>query len=92
MTNLQKRILTSLVILPLSIFISKFIYVALFSLASYLALVIIISLNLREKRNSFFYLIMSFFTLHISYGMGSLMGIFSLVNKYAISKYIKGDR
>ena len=71
----------------LSLFFPKFIFVGLFSLASYFALVIIISLNLREKENSFFYLIISFFTLHISYGMGSLMGIFSLVRKY-----IKGDR
>ena len=68
-----------------SLFIPKFIYIGLFSLVSYFALVIIISLQLRKKENSFFYLIMSFFTLHISYGMGSLMGIFSL-----ISRYIKG--
>ncbi len=80
-------VLSLLFPLLLSIFLPKFIYVGLFSLASYFALVIIISLNLREKENSFFYLIMSFFTLHISYGMGSLMGIFSLVRKY-----IKGDR
>ena len=74
-------------LLPLlfSLFNSKFIYIGLLSLVSYFALVIIISLQLRKKESSFFYLIMSFFTLHISYGMGSLMGIFSL-----ISRYIKG--
>ena len=71
----------------LAIFIPKLIYLGLFSLSSYFALVIMISFKLREKRNSFFYLIMSFLTLHLSYGLGSLMGIFSLV-----STYIKGDK
>ena len=73
--------------LLLSIFIPKCIYVTLFSLSSYFALVIIISFKLRDHTNSFFYLIMSFFTLHLAYGLGSLIGIFSV-----ISKYIKGDR
>jgi len=80
-------LLSLLVPLFLSIFIPKFAYVTLFSLSSYLALVIIMSFKLRDKKNSFFYLIMSFFTLHFSYGIGSLMGIFSLV-----SKYIKGNK
>jgi len=71
----------------LAIFIPKFIYLTLFSLSSYFALVIMTSLKLREDTNSFIYLMSSFLTLHLSYGMGSLIGIFS-----AISKYIKGDR
>jgi len=80
-------LLSLLVPLFFSIFIPKFAYVTLFSLSSYLALVIIMSFKLRDKKNSFFYLIMSFLTLHLSYGLGSLMGIFSLV-----SKYIKGNK
>ena len=73
--------------LILSIVNPKFIYVSLFSFSSYLLLVIIVSFKLRDSTNSFIYLVSSFFTLHLSYGMGSLMGIFSV-----ISKYIKGDR
>ena len=71
----------------LSIFYPKFMYITLFLLSSYCALVIIVSLKLGNKSNSFIYLLGSFFTLHFSYGLGSLMGIFSV-----ISKYIKGDR
>ena len=73
--------------LLLSIFIPNSLYVGLFSLSSYFALVIIISLKLRDDSNGFIYLVMSFFTLHLSYGWGSLMGIFAVINKY-----IKGDR
>lgn len=76
-------------VLPLiaSIVIPKFIYVTLFSLGSYLLLVIITSFKLKSSANSFFYLVSSFLVLHLSYGIGSLMGIFSVV-----SRYIKGDR
>ncbi len=73
--------------LLLSPLVPKLIYVTLFSLSSYLLLVIIISFKLRDSSNSFIYLISSFLTLHLSYGMGSLMGIFSV-----IGKYIKGDK
>ena len=76
-------------VLPLiaSFVIPKFIYVTLFSLGSYLLLVIITSFKLKSSANSFFYLVSSFLVLHLSYGIGSLMGIFSV-----ISRYIKGDR
>ena len=80
-------VLSLLFPLLVAIFIPKFIYLGLLSLSSYFALVIIISLKLRDNNNSFIYLVSSFFTLHFSYGMGSLMGIFSV-----ISKYIKGDK
>ncbi|SFV51742.1 hypothetical protein MNB_SV-9-1417 [hydrothermal vent metagenome] len=42
---------------------------------------------MRNKSNSFIYLLSSFFVLHFSYGVGSLIGIFSV-----IIKYIKGDK
>jgi len=71
----------------LSLFYSSFIYISLFTLISYLSLVIIISLKLKNKHNGFIYLVGSFFTLHLSYGLGSLSGIFSI-----IIKQIKGDR
>ena len=78
-----------MLVLPLifSFFIPKFIYVTLLSLGSYLALVIMTSLKVREENNSFYYLVGSFFTLHFSYGFGSLVGIFFL-----LGNYIKGDR
>jgi len=80
-------LLSLLLPLLLSLFIPQLIVMSLFSLSSYLALVIIISFNLREKSNHIFYLIGSFLTLHLSYGLGSLVGIAS-----AIKKYIKGNK
>ena len=59
----------------------NFLWITLLSLGSYLALVIILSLKLREKSRSFLYLISSFLTLHISYGVGSLVGIFSVLKR-----------
>ncbi len=58
------------------------LWLALFSLLSYLCLVIIISFKIKNSSNSVLYLILSFLTLHFSYGMGSLVGIFSVINKY----------
>jgi len=84
-------LLSLLAPLLLSLFLPKFAYVALLSLSSYLALVIIMSFKLRDNQNNFFYLTMSFFTLHLSYGVGSLMGIFSLARK-SIIKYIRGNK
>jgi glycosyltransferase involved in cell wall biosynthesis len=81
-------LLLSLILpLILSLFIPKFAYVGLLSLVSYFALVIMVSIKLRDEKNAFIYLVSSFLTLHFSYGIGSLMGIFSV-----ISKYIKGDK
>lgn len=63
------------------------LWITLFSLVSYLSLVIIISFRLKNSSNTIGYLIVSFLTLHLSYGWGSLMGIFSGINKY-----IKGEK
>lgn len=70
-------------ILPLmsSLFVPELIWISVLSLVSYLALVIITSFNLREPTNSLRYLIQSFVTLHLSYGFGSLVGVFSVVKK-----------
>jgi len=74
-------------ILPIifSIFIPIVWWISPISLASYLALVIIISIKLNSKETSLLYLIMGFLILHLSYGLGSLVGIFS-----SIVKYLKG--
>ena len=78
-----------MLILPtvFSIFYPKLAYLSILTLISYLALVIIISLKLKDKTTSLLYLVGSFLTLHFSYGVGSIAGIFSV-----IQKYIKGNR
>ena len=65
----------------LSLLIPKLLWLTLLSLSSYLALVIITSFKLREKSNSLCYLVASFLTLHLSYGFGSLVGIFSMIKR-----------
>ena len=53
--------------------------VALLSLLSYLCLVSVVSAKLAmEKELNFCYLVTSFAVLHLSYGIGSLVGIFSV--------------
>jgi len=59
----------------------NFLWIALLSFSSYLALVIMISSKLIDKESSFLYLVASFFTLHLSYGFGSLVGIFSVIKR-----------
>ena len=70
-------------ILPLifSLIIPQIALLSLISLLSYLSLVIVISFKLTKKSNSFIYLLISFITLHLSYGFGSLMGIFRVMGK-----------
>ena len=70
-------------IIPLigSFIVPQIVWIALFSLVSYLSLVIIISFRLKNSSNTIWHLIVSFLTLHLSYGWGSLMGIFSLLKK-----------
>ena len=60
----------------------NFLWITLLSLSSYLSLVIISSLKSKDKNSSFFYLVVGFLTLHLSYGLGSLVGIFSIIKKY----------
>ena len=69
--------------LLLSLVSPKVLWIAFISLVSYLSLVIIISIRLKNSSNSIGYLIMSFLTLHLSYGIGSLMGIVSVITKYS---------
>lgn len=70
-----------------ALFIPELWWITFLSLGSYLALVIIISLNLRDKKTDFFYLMTSFLVLHLSYGFGSLVGLLSVVKKI-----VKGEK
>ena len=79
-------VLSLIVPLVLSLLFSKMLWIALLSLVSYLSLVIIISFRLKNNSNSISYLIMSFLTLHFSYGLGSFIGVFSVINKYIKGK------
>jgi len=72
-------VLSLLVPLFLSFFNIVFLWVSALSLVSYLALVIMSSLDLNDNKSSFLYLILTFISLHISYGVGSLLGIFSVL-------------
>jgi len=69
-----------------AIFIPKLWWISLLSLASYLTLVIIISLKLRTSIMQIKDLVVAFLTLHLSYGLGSLWGILTV-----IIKVIKGN-
>ena len=70
----------SLILPTLSaIFYPKLIYISLLSLISYVGLVIIISIKLNDKNTKLIYLIWSFVVLHISYGVGSLVGLFEIL-------------
>jgi len=75
-------------ILPVigAIFVPKLLWISLLSLVSYLTLVIIISLKLKKNDTQLHYLIIGFWVLHLSYGMGSLTGIFSVLKKYVKGK------
>ena len=63
-----------------------FVYMSFISFGSYLALAIIASFKLKENTKEFFYLVSTFFVLHLSYGFGSTMGILKVLdhNKYHI--------
>jgi glycosyltransferase involved in cell wall biosynthesis len=74
-------VLSLLIPIVVSFFSPKILWLGVFSLVSYLCLVIIISFRLKNSSNSVIYLMLSFLTLHFSYGVGSLMGIFSVMNK-----------
>ena len=80
-------VLSLVVPMGISLVFPKILWIAVFSLVSYLSLVIIISFRLKNSFNSIGYLIISFLTLHLSCGLGSLMGIFSV-----FKKMIKGKK
>ena len=66
---------------------SGIVWVSVLSLVSYLTLVIIISAKLKTQATSFGALVGSFLTLHLSYGLGSLVGLLKV-----LTIYIKGEK
>jgi len=80
-------VLSLLLPLLLSWFTIKFLWIAFFSLVSYLSLVIIVSFRLNNTDTNLLSLVKAFLTLHFSYGLGSFMGIFSV-----FKKIIKGEK
>lgn len=69
-------------ILPLilSLVSSYFIFITFLSLTTYLIAITLVSFSIKKRNNitSIVYLIGTFITLHISYGVGSLVGLLSL--------------
>lgn len=54
----------------------RFIYIAVASLFAYLLLIAYVSISLAiQKKGNILYLLITFFALHLSYGIGSLIGI-----------------
>jgi glycosyltransferase involved in cell wall biosynthesis len=71
-------------IIPLlfSIIWNNFIYISIASLLSYCIILFYISINIYlVKKINLLYVIISFFVLHISYGLGSLIGFINLSHK-----------
>lgn len=61
-----------------SIFWIYLIFASVASIVLYLALISLISFKINDKGTSYIYLFWTFIVLHISYGTGSLAGIFRL--------------
>ncbi len=57
---------------------SGFIYSGLFSFIIYLIAITTISIKINSRQTHLFYILISFFVLHFSYGAGSLSGIFRI--------------
>ncbi|MGB0390646.1 MAG: glycosyltransferase family 2 protein [Salibacteraceae bacterium] len=74
--------LSLLIPLIASIFYKPFIYLALASLVSYSMAIILVSFGIfrSTKNTNLIYLFFTFLTLHFSYGLGSLKGLFSYFN------------
>jgi len=74
-------ILSIIIPMFLTCFSPKFLLLSLFSLLLYSSVVAFISIKLLNNKTNFFYLIASFFTLHFSYGFGSLVALFQVLIK-----------
>ena len=77
-------LLLPILLMPLNVW---FGVLALMALCAYLIALGSVSLTIwKAKRLNVFYLLMSFLTLHLSYGWGSLMGIFKVIGLKIKSK------
>lgn len=56
----------------------NFIYLSVFSLLSYLSLMIYVSFKSLKKNQNFVHLVAAFLILHFSYGVGTVKGIFKI--------------
>ena len=65
-------------IVPLlgTMFFKPFIWISLFSFVAYNALIFFQSLKMNEPQTDLWHLIKAFYTIHFSYGVGSLIGLF----------------
>ncbi len=73
----------SLLLPSLLAFVNKnFLIISIASFLLYFTAIIYFSIKLKQKNNSFFYLLTTFITLHISYGLGSLVGIGTIISNY----------
>ncbi|MGL5652667.1 MAG: glycosyltransferase family 2 protein [Paraclostridium sp.] len=68
-------VLSILIPILLSFFYEKLIIISIISFIAYNFLVFIISFRINDRTSSFWNLIKSFYILHISYGIGSIVGI-----------------
>jgi len=61
---------------------------ALSSLSAYLILLALVSFKINNQRTSFFHIMYAFLVLHISYGIGSLLGLirFDFLKKYLLNE------
>lgn len=75
-------ILSIVVPLIFSIFFLPFIYLSLLSIVFYLFFVSLIAFKLNDEKTSWSNIVKAFLVLHISYGVGSLIGIFKVVKLY----------
>ena len=64
--------------LVLTVFWLKLVYITALSLSAYFIVIFLRSFYLNTKKTSVFYMLVSFFVLHWSYGFGSLMGLFKV--------------
>lgn len=60
------------------------IYISLLVIASHLGLILYQSLKMVDKKTTLLKLMYAFYTLHLSYGVGSIVGIFEVVKKKLI--------
>lgn len=72
-------ILSLIIPVCMSLINNKIGLISLISFLSYLLLVIIVSYKLSRKDNNFWETVAVFFTLHFSYGLGSLVGVFKVL-------------
>ena len=72
------------ILLPLlfSLLYFPFIYLSLFTFTFYLLALILVTIKtVNLQQTTFFHVLRAFFTLHFSYGMGSLLGLFGYFKK-----------